>query len=256
LKIGIDHFRKTNAISFSKIIIAIIQNIPVKIYFLFGLICLMSLYSLYIGTFNIENSSSDIPLLERYARLPKGLHRMYTSQLAFYFIAIPILINGILINKYDKEKLKEFKTYLKWAGIFTLLYILLIPLGGFRRYRPLMLRHDIMIPVSIILFYLYAWTTYVLLKNLPKKTKYYFISMIGIVALFFTYSDEPQFNKNKCQKETIKEIVNSEEDIIHLKNKCDILNWGEIKYPESSQYSSRLLKVWRIIDQEKVFVQK
>lgn len=256
LKIGIDYFIKIKATSLSKKIIATAQNIPVKIYLLFGLICLMSLYSLYIGTFNIENSSSDIPMLERYARLPKGLHRMYTSQLAFYFIAIPILINSVWMKKYDKKRFKTFKTYLKWAGIFTLLYILLIPLGGFRRYRPLMLRHDIMIPVSIILFYLYAWSIYVLLKKLPKKSKYYYAGLIGVVSLFFTYSDEPQFDKNNCQKEAIIEIVNSGEEIIHLKNKCDLLNWGEIKYPESSQYSSRLLKVWRIIDKEKVFVQK
>lgn len=255
-KIGIEYFKQLSSNSFKNKIAETFKFIPTEMKLLFGSMCFMSLYSLYIGTYNIENSSSDIPMLERYARLPKGLHRMYTSQLAFYFIAFPLLVNSIMIKRFDKEKFKVFKTYLKWAGIFTLLYILLIPLGGFRRYRPLMLRHDIMIPISIILFYLYAWSTYTLLKLLPQKTKYYYISMIGIVALFFTYSDEPQFDKNKCQKETFMEIVNSDEEIIHLKNKCDILNWGEIKYPESSQYSSRLLKTWRIIDKEKVFVQK
>jgi hypothetical protein len=46
----------------------------------FIVIGLLSLYSLYVGTYNIENDGA-IPVLQRYARIPNGLFEVFTQKI-------------------------------------------------------------------------------------------------------------------------------------------------------------------------------
>ena len=251
------YFQKNKSQTLFKKSFKSLQLLPFPLLFYFTLISLFSLYSIYIGTFNLEDGSSDITLLERYSHIPKGFAFMYISKPFFPIIAATLLINFLIIKKTNREALKKYKTYLKWSVIFLLIYVLILPLGGYRTYRPDVLRHDLMIPATVVFLFLFGWSTLVVLKGLKPKIKLnLYTAFISSILLFFTISDDPGFDKNKCQRETFEKISKSKEDVVEIKERCDLLHWGPIKYPESSQYSSRLLKLWNITDNEKVYVQE
>lgn len=256
LKLFFDFYKKEDTSGLFIKIKNTISCIPKQLIFFTALICICSLYSIYIGSFNIENTSSDIPLLERYTRIPKGISFIYIEQPVFPILFTFLLINYFLLKKYAPYFFKQYKNHLIWSGIFILIFILIMPLGGYRRYRPNILRHDITIPVTIVLLYLFSCSSFWLTQKLPMKLKRLYLPMIFSFLFFLTLSDKPNFENNACQVDAFNKIKNAQAKQLIINNQCDLMNWGKIKYFESSQYSSRLLKHWNIINEVKIFKQE
>jgi hypothetical protein len=55
---------------------------------------------------------------------------------------------------------KKMIRILMWIGIFTFMYIMLLPFGGYRPYRPRIIRYDTFMPVTIALIYYFGASTY------------------------------------------------------------------------------------------------
>lgn len=53
----------------------------------------------------------------------------------------------------------------KWIGVFSLFYILLLPLGGYRDYRPNVLRHDTILPITLSLIFVLVKQLFILSIN-------------------------------------------------------------------------------------------
>jgi hypothetical protein len=234
-----------------------IWKIPGTILFYFILFCFLSLYSLYLGTHNAENATVTLSLLERYARLPMGLFNLFSVKLGLPLLLFFILLNGYIINKTNNNPVgQKVLNLLKWIGIFSLIYILLLPLGGYREYRPNIIRRDTFMPVIIGMMYIYGLSTFFILKNnmLPYR-KLYYIAVI-VFLLIFTIADEPMIKDNQCEKEALRKLVVSDQKITLLENDCTVMGWTKFKDYNLTKNNSKILIYWGVLKEEKLYYQK
>lgn len=241
---------------FARLIFAI-QKIPEDYYFYLIPVCVFSLYSLFLGTFNSVDLSNKMPLSVLYSRLPEGIYYSFSQKSGFPALFMILTINTIIIlyKIKNSERGKILKSF-KWIGIFALLYILLLPLGGYRDYRPYILRYDTIIPITLSLIFIFGKTTIFILNNFSKQQKYWYVPLIILVMVVYTNSDEPKFDKNSCEKNSILQIVGSTEPVVKIDDNCTVLSWTIIEDPSESELKTKLLKAWRIIDVDKLYCQK
>lgn len=243
--------------SFSvKNMFSVFQKIPYPVYIFLVPICLVSLYSLFLGRFDLNYTSEPIPVLERYLRLPLGIYYQISQSLGVPLLLIIIGINVYLIKKrfYSVEGQRITNT-LKWIGIFTCLYLILLPLGGYRPYRPNILRYDTFMPVAIALIYFYALSTTFLLGNLKRqKSKVY---LFGLFALFAIYmnADRLETDQYQCERQALDYLVNSPDSITLLPFDCNVMAWETFPVPQRSDYNATMLKYWGITKEKKMYYQ-
>jgi hypothetical protein len=115
--------------------------------------------------------------------------------------------------EYISKKGKKIISSLKWIALFAFIYILLLPLGGYRPYRSNILRFDTVMPITICLFYIYGLSTLFLLENITKRKSMYYAAIITF-SLIFTYADHSTLNENECEKQALMTIANSEDQIV------------------------------------------
>jgi len=232
------------------------KNTP-KILFIYLIpISMLSLYSLWLGTYNTTYQTDVLPLMQRYAKLPIGLFFLFADKIGLPVLSFFIIINIFVIKKhYNTNEGNKIINSFKWIGVFALLYILLLPLGGYRPYRPNIIRFDTFMPITIGLIYLYGISSYFLLKNI-KKRKYIYIAVTILFFLIYTNSDKSKLNGNKCEKESLQLIANSTDSIVLIENNCKILSWEVITDYKKSELNAKLIKLWQITEQEKLYYHK
>lgn len=219
-------------------------------------ISIFSLYSLYLGTFNVQNDTATITIAERYARLPIGFFQQFFQKLGFPVLFLTLIGNTLLIAKhYQTGEGKKILRTFKWIGLFALCYLLLLPLGGYREYRPYILRYDTIMPITLSLLFLFGKTSLFLLRQLDGKRRYGYIALLGLVLFIFTNADEPEFNKNACERKAIAQIAAASEAVVKIEADCTVIAWDKITNPEASEWQIRLLRLWGVIDEERRFYQ-
>lgn len=234
-----------------------IQNIPYEINFYLIPICIFSLYSLFLGRYNSVNIAYKMPLSVLYSRLPEGIYYSFTQKLGFPILFLILIINTLIIRyKFRNLEGEMLLNIFKWIGIFAVIYILLLPLGGYRFYRPYILRYDTIIPITLSLIFVFGKTTIFILNNFSLKQKYWYIPLVILVLCVFTYSDKPEFDKNICERNAISQIVGSKEPIVEIDDNCSVLSWSIIENPQESELKTKLLTIWRILDDDKLYYQK
>jgi hypothetical protein len=125
-------------------------DIPLPKLVLFLFFSALSLYSLYLGRYNAENLWASLPLVERYARLPLGVFYQLTGKLGFPLLLAMLLLNAWLIRRMVLTALgRRAQHTLKWLGVFSLIFILLLPMGGYRAYREYIIRRDTILPIIV-----------------------------------------------------------------------------------------------------------
>ena len=232
-----------------------LKEIPKDYYFFLLPISIFSIYSLFLGSYNAL-AWEKIPLSTLYFRLPQGLYYSLTRKLGFPIIIGILLINTIIINKkFPNEEGKKILKAFKWIGFFSLVYILLLPLGGYRIYRPNVLRYDTILPITLLLIFIFGKTTLFIFKNISKRQKMWYIPLIILVLTIFTNSDEAIFNKNKCERNGIMQIAQSSDSIVKIDGNCTVLSWTIIEKPSDSELKTKLLRKWNIISEDKLFYQ-
>lgn len=228
-------------------------NIPKDILIFFIPISLLSIYSLLLGTYNSTYQTDVIPIAERYLRLPMGIYFQFTQKIGFPILFVMIASNIFIIKKYfNNENGQKIINSLKWIGIFSLLWVLLLPLGGYRPYRPNILRFDTVMPITICLFYIYGVSTYFLLENI-KKRKYIYYTVIIVFLIVFVNADKSELNENECEKQALMTISNSDKQIVPLKQNCKVISWEPITDYNQSKLNAELLKIWNITDETKLY---
>ena len=220
-------------------------------------ISVLSVYSLYIGSFNSISLENSISFVKSFSKLPDGVYYQFTQKLGFPILFLMVAINTFIIHKYHccSQGQKILQT-LKWIGIFALIYIILLPFGGYREYRQNILRYDTIMPITISLIFIYGASTLFLIKRISKiNRKWYLIVIIG-AAIIFTSADKPDFNKNYCERQALNVIANSTENLVILENDCNVLSWKIITTPEDSKLNAELLKYWNVINERKLYFNK
>lgn len=218
---------------------------------------LFSIYSYYVGSFTVEGKDNAIPILERYARLPEGIFNMLTQKLGFPILILAIGINLYLVKRYgDESSSKKIFQILRWVSFFMLVYILLLPFGGYREYRPNIIRRDTFLPITLCIFYLYGFTSFCLMEQIKVNYKKWYFGFLILIGLNFTLVDIPDFENNSCERSALEQISQSEEDVIFLEQDCLIMSWIKVETPTFSETNGLLLHYWNVTDKPILYYQE
>jgi hypothetical protein len=228
-----------------------LQNIPGQAVLLWGWLGALCLYSLYIGRHNTENLMATLPLAQRYQLVPLGVWDELTSKLGLPLLVIGCLANGQLIRRQlpptaEAQRIVQVLRYLGW---FALIYILLLPLGGYRDYRPLILRHDSILPITVSLIGFYALSSGYLLRQLRGKALRWYTAAVVVVAVIFTNADRKLHlkNNNGCERQALAILSRAgRAPVVKLPQECTVMSWSPIIRPYESLTNAEMLKHWGI----------
>ena len=256
MKFMIDQYQLTRNKGETTSLIKLIKAIPGHYWFYLLPISLFSIYSLYLGKYNSLSVSSSMPISDLYAKLPMGFYYQFTQKLGFPVLIGLLLFNFFIIRK-DRHggEAKNVLSAFKWIGLFCLLYMLLLPFGGYRDYRPYILRYDTIIPVSLCLMYLTGRSMIYILKLKRKSVKlqYGYLIVILLFIFIFTNADRKIEYKNNCEREALVKIASAEESVVALTSNCTVISWEMFGSPEESKLNSELMQLWNITTDKKLY---
>ncbi len=212
---------------------------------------IMSLWSLYVGSFNIENGGTDsLPLLDRYPALFRGCGHIFTQKLGLPLLTLGILVNLFLVSKFATVEVRQKLFQVgKWLAVFVVAYLLLLPLGGYRGYRSLIVRHDTIMPISLGLVFFYGLTTFALLRKITWQYRQMYAWSIVVFSALISSADLPDFQQNACEKAALETIWQSKEKVVKLSNNCPVMSWNPITRQADSDMNAELLKLWGVTDE-------
>jgi hypothetical protein len=252
------NYIQLKSLTFGKRFITSIRTIPSTLLGMFTIVILVNLYSFYIGRNNIENFWVSVPLAERYARLPDGFWFHYTFKLAQPMLIGMVVVNCIIIYflKPDAQT-KKVMIALRWFTILSALYILMLPLGGYRVYRSNIVRFDTIMPITVGFMMFYAYTSVYIFYHLRKVYKLVLYSVLVIViGAAYVNADWGIQKNNSCERRALEIIANSSDRIVFVDLPCSIMNWEAMKNPGDSKSKAAMLYYWNIIDEQKQYYQK
>lgn len=257
--IGLYYLQKfheeTNS-TYIKTLIYTFKKIPFRIYISLIPISIVSLYSIILGRFDTNSAELSIPVIERYQKLPIGIYYQISQSLGVPLLLLIISLNAYLINKYFKtQEAKSIIKSLKWIGIFATIYLLLLPMGGYRTYRPNILRYDTFMPITIALLYFYCKSSYFLLLNMAGKKRMYFTSFLFVLFAIYMNSDILETGKYSAERKCLEILANSDSKITRLPSNCNVMSWEPITDPRLSENNATMFKFWRITKEKKLYYQ-
>jgi hypothetical protein len=234
-----------------------IQRIPVLPATLLGIFTLLCLYSLFIGLNEKESVGHVLPLWERYTRIPSGLFWQFRK------LGLPLLVVAIGINTYFiSRKLpatpesQRILLILKCLALFSLIYLLLLPLGGYREYRPLIVRRDSIMPLILGAIAFYGLSTYFLIYHLPAQMRRWYVVGVVLFATIYINADSfklPQVASNVCERQGLERLAEATEPVVRVSGECAVMAWWKINTPEYSETSAQLLEYWGITKGKKLY---
>jgi hypothetical protein len=212
---------------------------------------LLSFYSFYLGTFNAETLVADqFTLSEMYLKLFKGVAIYFLDSFGPLIILIAIGINLFLIHKKKLQETKSLLTLGLWLILFVVIYTLLLPLGGYRAYRPYIVRADTYLPVTLILIFYFGKTSLVLFQNQKSKIK---LAYIPLVLIFFTVRNIEVSDDGHKERQAMYQLANSKDEVTVLKTPATVVSWYAITKPEENKDAVLLLKRLKIVNRENLF---
>jgi len=239
-----------------KILLNRLQKMPTQIFIFIIPISLISLYSLFLGLFDSNYGSEVIPIVARYQKLPLGIYYQISQSLGVPILLILIGVNIYLIKRtHNLPESQKLITEIKWIGLFTAIYLFLLPLGGYRPYRPNILRYDTFIPITIALLYFYGHSTLYLLQNIKRGSKNIYITALVLIFAIYMNSDKIETQEYKNERKAIEFLVNSPAKVTLLPPQNSIMSWQPINIPEQSEMNAKILKFWGITKEEKLYYQ-
>ncbi len=236
---------------------SLLNIIPKSVRILFPVLFLLSLYSLYIGRNNAENFNASITVTERYNRMAAVIPEFFTGNPALPALILFILLNFFLLRytTLSSEKSRIIRTG-KLVLLFSLVFLLLLPLGGYRVYRPTILRVDTFVPVLICLLYLAGATSFIVYRHLGSPGKKIFLSWLIVFSVYFIVSDTSLYKDNKYERLRLRDLSLSNEKMTELKNDCTVMAWVRLTNYRESELNCKLLRYWGIIDTPEFYFQK
>jgi hypothetical protein len=232
---------------------AVLKNTPVSVFVLLIPMSIVSLYSLFLGFYDSNYASEAIPLTERFLKLPEGIFSQLFHSLGFPLMLLFIGINTWYMKRINNHEGNKLIRVLIWIGIFTLLYILLLPFGGYRPYRPKIIRYDTFMPVTTALIYYFGASTYFLVNHFKRKSKQRYVAATILFLLVFTFADMKGIGKNRCERQAFEKMARSYDNIITIPKDCFVLDWQNNHDFKQSEKKAELIHYWRITDKKILF---
>ena len=237
----------------TKRIMTFMKAIPISVYILTIPISLLSLYSLYLGFYDSSFTSEAIPITERFSKLPEGIVSQLFHSPGYPLMLAIIGINMYIIKKNNYAGNKILKRTLIWIGIFTLVYISLLPFGGYRPYRARIIRYDTLIPVNIALYYFFGASTYLIFNKLKWEKRKTYLPAIIVYLLFLTIVDLDGIGENRCERNAFNKMAESTDNIVAIPKDCFVLDWHNVFNYRLTENKAELIHYWNITDKTKLF---
>lgn len=245
------HFKNHPNIPLPKRFVSSIFKIHKNLWIQLGWIFILALYGFYLGSFNTENPENMSSLLKHYQLLGESCIQffLYGQSLSpFLIISLGILIN-LLVLKWQKVSLDpKMKTFYIFLFSFSILYLLLLPLGGYRHYRPQIIRMDVILPVTLNIIFIYISTAYYLIKKIKHplfKTISWGLPLSAII--YFSVVDQPNLKHSQCERQALELLSKTQERNIIVPN-CSVLSWHPIKDKKQSGYQAAMLYRWNVTE--------
>lgn len=251
----IRNYRTRKGMSFLPRMLKSFFEIPLQYRIHFIAIVLLCIYSFYIGTYNVENTWETLPLSERYSRLWPGFWAIISVKLGLPLLLAICVVNGIWIYRLKLEVSRPLVHLIRLLGVFSVIYLLLLPLGGYRAYRPLIIRCDTFSPVTICMMLIYGLTFLILLSHYKGKIRWVLIFMLTILIYIYTNYDRVDWKVNQCQRDYLYQISASTERVVALHGWCNLLSWWRYKTPDESELNAELIRYWKITKDKKLYYQ-
>jgi hypothetical protein len=235
-----------------------LRGLPWQAVLIWSWLGVLCLYSLFIGRHNTENLMATLPLGARYLLVPQGVWEELTSKLGLPLLVLGCIANVQLIRRLlpPSAEGQRIGLVLRYLGLFALVYVALLPLGGYRNYRPLILRHDSIVQITVGLIGFYALSgTYLLTHLRGRALRWYTVGVVAI-ALIFTNADRKIIpnNNNQCERRALALLAQAgDTPVVQLPEKCTVMSWEPITNPNESLTNAELLEYWGITKGQKLY---
>lgn len=214
---------------------------------------LLSAYSLYLGTFNTTYEEGIPTIWERYNRLPAGIVDVMDENIGLPLLLFAVVVNTALLWTACGS---SGRSLLRWHGallLVVLLYIVLIPLGGWRPYRDNLLRSDTLVPVTFLLMCVVASGCWAIQQQRAPWRWVHLTAVLAGVAVFVN-ADLCFEVQNACERRSLEVIRAADGPEAVLKERCGVMSWDEgTPGAAGSELNARLLEVWRITDRYRTY---
>jgi hypothetical protein len=211
-----------------------------------GFMLLLCLYAFYVSRFNSEKTNLN-SVSERYSLLAKGIYYIFTQNSSMLWIAILLIGNYLLMfrNEVMFNKRKYIKLLIPIL-IFSAIYISLLPLGGYRSYRPFIIRYDTLMPITFMLVFLLLVTSIHILSHIKnsKYQVYYGLALMVFIAIFSIEDRHLERDHNQCQKQSFYEMKANKDSVIQIPRKCTMGTWS-IQDADDIHVQAMLTKLYR-----------
>ncbi|MFN8417219.1 MAG: hypothetical protein U0U66_12885 [Cytophagaceae bacterium] len=213
-----------------------------------------SFYSLYLGSFNIENDSCTISIIDRYKGLVKGIYYSFFGykEGGLYLVVFLGFVLWLSGKKFIQENLFII---LLFSILLIAAYCFLLPLGGCRDYRPYILRRDTFLPaLSVLLFLVSTCSVYILEQKNTRVIITFLIPWI-IISIFYWSKDSMPvwYDDNELEKKNLYQLQSSTDDCTTLNEGLSVFSWNNYSECNQSRVSSELLLHYRIIDRYRLY---
>ncbi len=222
----------------------------VTCYFIY--IFIFCLYAFYITTYNIEADAS-VPIVKRYQLMLHGVLHILTLKPAWLFLFLAIAIQYYLAVRFKLIDKKTLSKLLLFILSFSLLYLFLLPWGGYRSYRPLIVRYDTFLPVTLCFVFLFVYLSHHIFWKIHGTLRIAFLGIIFSFWVIFSIADKYDGRAtNDCQRAVLEEVLDSKLPVIKVEASCNVLTWttAEFQYAEHMITINKSLKLWGFINDE------
>ena len=225
---------------------------------LLAMLGVLSLYSLYLGRNNAENSH-DHTLGELYKLLPTGVWQQLKLQWGLPLLLLALVVNAQLLRHLVPPSREQqwVLSSMRWVGAFAVVFVLLLPFGGYRPYRPFVVRGDAILPVLLGLFYAYAVSTYFLLAQLRGFLRGGYVGAVLLFTATFVYADwVPKVpDNNDCERWSLDQISRSPEPVVRISPNCHVLSWVDMHDYHDTEWQAAMLHYWGVTPVKRYYCQ-
>jgi len=221
------------------------QNSSTTFWFGVGVV-LVSLYSLYLGSLSAVYFPDILPISERYKVLPVGMWNMISQRPWFVFFVLEF----VLLFFLTKRGTVNWK-FMGWFALGFAVFIVLLPLGGYRPYRHNILRFDTFAPIYLCLVIGMVILQYKLFTAISQKNRK--LALIHLILFLFIFQNGDRLPNptNIGEKLELENIRNSKCSVCPIRPV--IFTWSNAK-KENLEMDAEVLKRMGIVEDEIVLV--
>jgi hypothetical protein len=247
------------------------------------LLAVSSAWGMYVSQFNSESATS-VTVRTRYSLLRHGLFEVLvrpSSPWPLLLAALIFLYRFVSRSSPDPVRLLLRKHMLVGVG-FSVAWLTLLPLGGYRNYRPFILSSVTLLPITLIAVYLFVLFLRLALSKAslgikqdgcvaPDRAEA--LSQIGsgplgrslgtaltfgcpaiVLVLLSVGKLMPAPPNNACQRSTFEQLHHETGAVLLIPRSCPILTEtvGALDDPDYQQAITALLRRWHIIETNQV----